>query len=238
LLLEYVDKHTISEIGKSISEDFGVSIAIVNPDGILDKLLKAAQIDTAMIALTDENSELLKVAYVSGDPSLVPTTDCLKRCGPGWWSLHEKRPVTVRDPKNDPRCKTEHLKKEVKTVFCWPLYFKERTFGVLYLISRADMSIEPAVKDSIDFFVLNVSFIFDIYCREDRALFTSDRETVFDDFLGCGCQLHIRHSQPGREAGNNPGPGKGYQLKHGRSGITVKSPERYPCTKRVSHILL
>ena len=130
--------------------------------GLLGALLNLTFAEQAVIAIADKDAGTLEVAYDAGDADA--DLNCIKQCGQcglGWWSLHEKQPLIVKNPNHDPRCRRSSLKNGIKAAALWPLYLKDKQYGVLFLAGSGRKGFEPEQREYIDVIACTISFILD-----------------------------------------------------------------------------
>lgn len=134
---------------------------------LLDNILNFSSVDLAVIAVIDERTGLFRADTISGEKNLMPDFHCLEKGLLGRWTLHEKQPVIVTHPEEDPRC-IGLTNSDVKTIAAWPLFIRDRSYGALYVISRSDTGFESWVNESIDFLSMHLSFMLDSENRENK----------------------------------------------------------------------
>lgn len=179
----------------------------------LDNIRNVCGAKIALIASSAKSFEAFEPAYVSGDGELVP--ECMNRCGLGCWSLYVKQPVLVNNPQNDSRCCREGPAGDFKAVAAWPLFMKDKSFGILYLAGLPEKSIKPWQQDYIDTMSVFISFILDIkqsgslnsggLYYEDREFSGEDNDTLVKSIKALSLTIKaydpmtFRHSKKVRE---------------------------------------
>jgi len=134
---------------------------------LLDNILDYSSVDLAVIAVIDEYTGLFRADTMCGEKSLMPNFHCLEKGLLGRWTLHERQPVIVTHPEQDPRC-IGLTNSDVKTIAAWPLFIRDRSYGALYVISRSSTGLESWVEESIDFLSLHLSCMLDCENRENK----------------------------------------------------------------------